>query len=80
MTSLTKIRKLGHCRCAFAACFSLQQARLVPLPEFQPKDDFRRALSWLIGQDVDPGAVGLGLGAAPVILLVVMLPTYSVGQ
>ena len=114
----------------------LVHSKTGPLPEFQPNDDFQKALSWLMGLDVHPGfawlllfingaviwgfvfgqlyrflpgkhpwqkglffgicvwlvmglvffplvdrgifAVALGLGAAPAILLLAMLLTYSV--
>lgn len=34
-------------------------ARRVRWPEFQPNDDLRRALSWLLGQDIHPAVAWL---------------------
>ena len=139
MTNLTRIRNsviAGLCGTAVHSLLALVHSKTGPLPEFQPNDDFRRALSWLIGQDIHSGvawlllfvngaviwgflfgqvysflpgkhpwqkgvvfgicawivmgfvffplvergifAVDLGLGAAPAILLLAMLLTYSV--
>jgi hypothetical protein len=139
MTNMTRIRNsviAGLCGTVVHSLLALVHSKVGPLPEFQPNDDFRRALSWLIGQDIHPGvawlllfvngaviwgflfgqvyrflpgkypwqkgvvfgicawivmgfvffplvdrgifAMGLGLGAAPAILLLAMLLTYSV--
>ena len=137
--SRTRIRNsviAGLCGTVVHSLLSLVHSKTGPLPEFQPNDDFRRALSWLIGQEIHLGlawlllfvngaiiwgfvfgqvyrflpgedpwrkgivfgvcawmvmglvffplvgrgifAVELGLGAAPAILLLLMLLTYSV--
>ena len=136
--NLTRIRNsviAGLCGTVIHSFLSLVHGKMGPLPEFQPNDDFRRALSSLIGQEIHPGvawlllfvngaivwgfvfgqvyrflpgqdpwrkgiffgicawlmmgfvffplvgrgifAVDLGLGAAPAILLLLMLLTYS---
>ncbi len=139
MTNLTRIRNsviAGLCGAAVHSLLALVHSKTGPLPEFQPNEDFHKALSWLIGKDIHPtvawlllfvnGAAiwgfvfgqvyrflpgkhpwqkgvffgvcvwilmglvffplvdrgifagALGLGAAPAVLLLVMLLTYSV--
>jgi hypothetical protein len=137
--NLARIRNsfiAGFCGTAVHSLLMLVHSNTGPLPEFQPNDDFQRALSWLMGTNIHPGiawlllffngaviwafvfgqayrflpgkgpwqkgvffgvcawivmglvffpfvdrgmfAIGLGLGIAPAILLLVMLLTYSV--
>ena len=49
----------GFCGTAVHSLLALVHSKTGPLPEFQPNDDFRRALSWLIGQDIHPGVAWL---------------------
>jgi hypothetical protein len=136
---LTRIRNsfiAGLCGTVAHGLLVLVHDKTGPLPDFQPNEDIRRALSWLTGDDIHPGvawlllfvngaliwgfvfgqvyrflpgsnawqkgvffavsawmvmglafypivdrgifASGLGLGAAPAVLMLIMLLTYSV--
>jgi hypothetical protein len=62
MTNLIRIRNsviAGLCGTLVHSLLALVHSKTGPLPEFQPNDDFRRALSWLIGQDIRPGVAWL---------------------
>jgi len=62
MTNLTRIRNsviAGLCGTAVHSLLALVHSKTGPLPEFQPNDDFRRALSSLIGQEIHPGVAWL---------------------
>ena len=55
--NLTRIRNsfiAGLCGTAVHSLLVLVHSKTGPLPEFQPNDDFRRALSWLTGTDIHP--------------------------
>ena len=62
MTNLIRIRNsiiAGLCGTVVHSLLALVHSKTGPLPEFQPNDDFRRALSWLIGQDIHSGVAWL---------------------
>ena len=55
MTNLTRIGNsviAGLCGTVVHSLLALVHSKTGPLSEFQPNDDFRRAISWLIGQDI----------------------------
>ena len=55
--NLTKIRNsviAGFCGTAVHSLLMLVHSDTGPLPEFQPNDDFHRALSWLTGTNIHP--------------------------
>jgi hypothetical protein len=62
MTNLIRIRNsviAGLCGTVVHSLLALVHSKTGPLPEFQPNDDFRRALSWLMGQDIHPAVASL---------------------
>ena len=57
-----KNKELGHaglCGTVAHSLLALVHSKTGPLPEFQPNDDLRRALSWLLGQDIHPAVAWL---------------------
>jgi uncharacterized protein DUF6789 len=57
MTRLTRIRNsiiAGLCGTVVHSLLGLVHSKTGPLPEFQPNDDFRRALSSVLGLDIHP--------------------------
>ena len=59
---LTKIRNsliAGLCGTIMHSLLVLVHSKTGPLPEFQPNEDFRRAVSWLTGMNIHPGVAWL---------------------